>query len=378
MGHSILAPSNAGTWGSPNGCTGSVFMTQVFPDVDGPEAIEGREVHDLVARALILLQSDPRNLEGFKCSDEQYEAAAMVCEDVMNTRDSQENGFFAVESKTAAPRIHAESYGTIDSYLLTWSGSKNRELWIWDFKYGYGIVEVFENWQLINYAAAIFDEHGIDGFDDQNLTVHFRIIQPRAFHQAGPIREWTISGSDLRAYFNVLKTNAEKAVSDDATTHSGPHCRYCSARHACRTALDSGMQLYELAHKSTPQELTPEALGVQFGIVKRAREQLEYLETGLEQEMVGRIRAGVRVPGFHMETGRGRERWARPVSEVRALGDLMGVSLGKDEVVTPFQARKLDIDNSIIDDYVETPTKGVKLVRDDMSSARMVFSIKGT
>ena len=349
-------------------------MTQVFPDVDGPEAVEGTEFHELVARSLILLERDPQKIPGFKCSDELYEAAELTIDDVMNVNDSQPGGFFATESQVAAPRIHTENFGTIDAYFYN---VLNGELWIWDFKYGYGLVEVFENWQLINYAAAIFDEHGINGIDDQNLTIHFRVIQPRAFHQAGPIREWTTTGGDLRAYFNILKANAEKAVSDDAETYSGPHCRYCSARHACRTALDSGMQLYELAHKSTPQELPPESLGVQFSIVKRAREQLEYLESGLEQEMIGRMRAGVRVPGFHMETGKGRERWARPIGEVRALGDLMGVTLGKDEVITPFQARKLEIDNSVIDAYVETPTKGVKLVRDDMSQARIVFSTKG-
>lgn len=350
-------------------------MAQAFPDVEGPEAITGKQFHELVSRALILLKPNPRNVEGFNCSDEQYDAAAMVCEDVMSTRAFSKNGYFATEAHIAAPRrIHAQSFGTVDAYLYD---PFTKELWIWDFKYGYGLVEVFQNWQLINYAAALFDELNLNGLDDQAITVHFRIIQPRAFHQNGPIREWTIRGSDLRADFNILKMNAMKALSNEATTQSGTHCRYCPARHACKTALSAGMQLYELANKTTPLNLSPQALGVQYAIVKRAREQLEYLESGLSEEIKSRLHTGTRVPGFHMEPGRGRESWERPVKEIRLLGELMGVELGKDEVITPFQARKLGIDPAILDRYVSIPKRGNKLVADDGSQAKRIFATVG-
>lgn len=350
-------------------------MAQAFPDVEGPEALDGKKFHELVAQTLTLRKLNPRDVEGFICSDEQYDAATMVCEDVWSGHAFAPRGDLSIETRVAAPhRVHAQSFGTVDAYLYN---ALTRELWIWDFKYGYGLVEVFQNWQLINYAAAILDELEVDGLEDQTITIHFRIIQPRAFHRDGPIREWTVRASDLRADFNILKMNATKAMESDATTQSGAHCRYCPARHACRTALDAGMQLYELANKTTPLDLSPEALGVQYAIVKRAHEQLEYLESGLSEEIKSRLRGGARVPGFHMEPGRGRESWERPIKEIRLLGELMGVELGKDEVITPFQARKLGIDPAILDRYVSIPKRGNRLVADDGSQAKRIFATVG-
>lgn len=356
-------------------------MAQAFPDTEGPEALDGKKFHEVVAD---LINSVTRTGEKTSpsydhTSAETIEAANFSAQDVFKVMTEPNRNpewiQIGVEHQVHAPRrIHSLSYGTVDCFLYD---AVTHHLYIWDFKYGYGLVEVFQNWQLINYAAALFDEFNFNGLDDQTLTVHFRIIQPRAFHREGPIREWTVRGSDLRPDFNILKMNATKAVSNDATTRSGTHCRYCPARHACKTALDAGMQLYEVANKTTPLDLSAEALGTQYAIVKRAREQLEYLESGLEEELKSRLRAGERIPGFHMEPGRGRESWARPIKEIRHLGELMGVALGKDEVITPFQARKLGIDATIIDRYVEIPRRGNKLVTDDGSQVKRIFSTIG-
>lgn len=383
MAHSILPPSSAGIWGKPGGCTGSVLMSQAFPDTEGPEAIEGKKFHGLIEYMLLSykvgenIQAEPGHIESlYGYTDEITEAAKLCRDDVIEVVEAYPEiraKDWNVEAEVKAPRIHDLSYGTVDAHLYA---RKQRHLYVWDFKFGYGVVEVFENWQLINYAAALFDEFGIDGIADQCLTVHMRVIQPRAFHRDGPIREWEIIGSDLRGYFNQLRINAKVALSDKAETHSGVQCRYCSARHACKTALDAGLELYEVANRTTPINLSPEELGIQFGIVQRARKQMEYLESGLQEEILGRIRAGVSVPGWFAETGRGRERWKVPNEEIRALGDLLGFELGINGAITPYQARKLGIDTSVLSVYVETPQRGIKLVADDGSQARRIFGRK--
>lgn len=360
-------------------------MAQAFPDAEGAEAIAGKQFHEIVAHWIdnamrgIMYTNKNESLIHTQVPAETIEVAEFSAKNVFEVMhkhlEDPQGVVMGVERQVHAPRrIHPLSHGTVDCFLYD---PKTRDLYIWDFKYGYGLVEVFQNWQLINYAAALFDEFNFNGLDDQTITVHFRIIQPRGFHPDGPIREWTVKGSDLRADFNILKMNAAKALSNDAITQSGAHCRYCPARHACRTALDAGMQLYELANKTTPLNLSPEALGVQYAIVKRAREQLEYLESGLSEEIKSRLRGGQRVPGFHMEPGRGRESWERPIKEIRLLGELMGVELGKDEVVTPFQARKLGIDSAILDRYVSIPKRGNKLVADAGSQAKRIFATVG-
>lgn len=383
MSHSILAPSSAAIWGKPDGCTGHVLMAQAYPDIEGPEAIEGNSFHSLVA-FMLLSNSVGENIQAKLDydwhSEEMIEAAKLCRDDVLAIKEKHQRGFpevapvhCGIEKTVVAPQIHELSFGTLDYYLYNHVA---RDLFIWDFKYGYGLIEVFENWQMINYAAALFDEFKINGIDDQNLTVHFRLVQPRAFHQDGPIRTWSIRGSDLRAYFNILATNAAIAVSDKAETQSGTHCRNCSARHACKTALEAGMNLYETADRPTPINLSAEELSTQFSLVVRARKQLEYLESGFEAEIMARVRNGKNIPGYRIEMGKGREQWARPVSEIKALGELMGIALDTETVISPYQARKRGIDSAVVDAYAERPNRGIKLVADDGSRARQIFGRK--
>ena len=213
---------------------------------------------------------------------------------------------------------------------------------------------------------------GITGVSDPYLTVRIRIAQPRAFHRDGTIREWVISGAELRNYFNVLSNNAATALGPDAEIKTGEHCRYCSARHACPAALKAGLTMYETAMAPTPVELTPEAIGVQLSIIKRAKAQLEYLESGFEARLTSTIRSGQAVPGWSLRDGRGREKWAKPVSEVIALGEMMGIPLAKPTAVTPKQARDAGIDGALVEAYSERPNTGLKLVADD-NKARRIF-----
>jgi hypothetical protein len=121
-------------------------------------------------------------------------------------------------------------------------------------------------------------------------------------------------------------------------------------------------------------ELSPEALGVQFAIIQRARKQLEYLESGYEEQIKGLMRSGASVPGFRVEESVGRERWAKPIEEVVALGDMLGHDLRKRDAITPNQARKLGIDDAVIMAYSEKPRTGTKVVADNGNKAKQVFS----
>ena len=123
--------------------------------------------------------------------------------------------------------VHSLNEGTVDCFLFDRTGG---DLYLWDYKFGYLVVEAFENWQVINYTAGIVELFNIDGIEDQNITVHLRIVQPCAHHVDGPIRTWSVKLSDLRAYFNVLKSNAAIAMSNDSVIRSGSHCVYCTAR----------------------------------------------------------------------------------------------------------------------------------------------------
>lgn len=386
MSHSIIPPSSAHIWGKPDGCTGWVVMAQSYPETEeSEEAKEGTASHEVAARMLEALARAnlgyPKKEEtvgtvaenGVVISEEMFDAAELYAQDVgaiMRERGVFGGPNLGIEHRVEAPKIHDLSFGTVDCFLF----DRNKgELFIWDYKFGFELVEAYENWQAINYAAGILDFLEVNGLQDQYITVRIRIAQPRAFHRDGPIREWSVKACDLRGLFNILSGNAHKALGPNAETRSGPHCKHCSARHACPAALQAGVKLYEVAAQPAPVELSAEALAVQLAIVQRAKKQLEYLESGYEEQVKGLTRHGKGVPGYRVEEGVGRERWAKPVEEVIALGDMLGHDLRDPKAITPNAARKLGIDEAVIMAYSEKPRTGLKVVPDNGNKAKRIF-----
>lgn len=386
MSHSILPPSSAGIWGKPDGCTGWVLMAQTYPETEETvEAREGTASHEIGAEIITDAKTNNRHRtakdwvgttasNGVIITEEMYEAAKEYGDDVARTM--RKLGVFGgpglrIEQRVEIPRVHAINWGTPDCSIYH---KPSNALYVWDYKFGFEVVEAFENWQAIDYVAGLLDELEIDGHVDQFTTVHIRIAQPRAFHRDGTIREWKVLASELRAHINILSSNAHKALGPDAEFNTGSHCKHCPGRHACPAALKAGTGLYEVATKPVPVELSPEALGVQLAIVKRARKQLEYLESGFEEQAKGLIRSGSMVPGWSVEEGIGREAWAKPIEEVIALGDMLEFDLRKPvAAITPNQAKKLGVDEAVITAYSTKPRTGLKVVPDNGNKAKQVF-----
>ncbi len=382
--HSIIAPSSAGIWGKPGGCTGYVSMSAAYPELeDSTASAEGTASHEIAETliqcglAMHVTESIRTDIVGNTASngviftDEMFDAAWVYADDVL--RESRKRGVMPhTEYRILAPYIHVESFGTVDGFLYD---EAQHELLVWDYKYGFGVVEAFENWQAINYVSGLLDELGISGVTDQHTTVRIRIAQPRAFHQDGEVREWSILASELRGYFNVLSNNAHTALSEDATIHTGDHCRYCEALHACPAALKAGLDMFEVTGVPLPVELTPQNMGVQLSIIKRAKKQLEYLESAFEEQVKSSIRSGKIVPGWSVESSYGRLKWAKPIDEVIALGDMMGQDLRRPlEAITPVQAKALGVDEALINAYSEKPNTGLKLTPANGQKAKEIFT----
>lgn len=382
MSHSVIPPSKANVWVV---CTGYPYMAAAHPEeeTESEDRVEGIAAH-WVAEEMIRAEAHASSTylytvgntapNGILINEEIYESAKTFAQDViavMHETKVYGGDGFGVEKQVHAVRIHELSFGTPDFFLFD---RVNGILYIWDFKNGRRVVEVFENWQAMNYVAAIFDSLGVNGYDDQHIQVRIRIVQPRAYHRDGTIREWKITGSNLRGYFNVLASKAAECLSENKTCTSGPHCRDCSARHACNAAIQGGMQLYEVAERPTPLNMTPEALGVQLSIVKRAIAQLGFVESAFEEQVKGLVRGGMNVPGWGAQPTVGNEEWLKPEDEIEALGECFGIQLSKKKLLTPNQARQAGIDAETIKLYSGRTKKGIKVVPDDGTRAREIFS----
>lgn len=356
--HSELAPSSAKQW---VGCPAYVRMTSGIKNEGGNEADEGTLAHDIASK-LAGMAGFGQHL--FEVSDEMRSAIEIYLNHIMSRGYTS----WGAEVSLQMPNIHADMFGTCDFVGID---SDNKILYIDDFKYGFGIVEEFENWQLISYYAGVLNAHPEV---DDTWKVHLTIVQPRAFSKAGPIRTWKTSVAELRPYLNRLVHAANEAFNPKAWARAGEHCKYCEARHKCEAAIKAGMTLYEITSQVSTDELSPQALGVRLAIVQDAIKFLEYQETGISAQIEALLRAGTPVEGWAMEPTVGRETWKISYQEGMDLGVLLGVDLAKKELITPKQARDKGINADVVKSFSHYPSKGFGLVRQTDFNIRKVFN----
>lgn len=364
--HAPLAPSSASR---RRACAGSRKMEALYPQLDdSPASREGTAAHWAASETLSgrIVDSGQIAENGVMLTDEMIDAADMYVDEVRKI-----NGTPHIEERVDCGYVHEECWGTPDTWIL-----HNGVLYVWDFKYGHRFVDVFENWQLIEYTAGILDAIQINGISDEFLTVVMTIVQPRCYVGGSPVRSWSVRASDLRGYFNAARMFEAKAMSDDAELTVSPECRDCSARHACPALQRASYADMNVATEAVPFDLPPQALGTELRYIQSAIDTLTARATSLEEQALSMIRQGKSVPHFVAQHGMGRERWVKPEPEVIAMGELMGVKLGVTKLVTPKQAIKAGMNAEIVKSFTETPRGELKLVPDDGTTARKIFGNK--
>lgn len=369
--HAILAPSSAARWVA---CPGSVAMSMLYPEPETPESREGTAAHWV---AYELFNEDTPEIgeiapNGEVVTEEMVEGAILYCDAIRPALSLCPVGTRAhIEERVDISYINAHNWGTPDLWFFN---ETSAELWIYDYKFGHGYVDAFENWQLIDYAAGILAELDVCGLYDQAIRVHITVVQPRSYHKDGPVRTWSIVASELRPYFNIITNQAAVALSNNPPCIPNDECEFCPGRHACNALQIEAYKAIKHSGRSVPVELSNDALALEAFILNRAKKRLDARLTGLEQQIESRIRGGQIVSGYAVEPSYGRETWAVPTAEVLALGNLFSVPVAKNDVITPNQAIKAGLDKSIVAQYTKRPSNGLKLIVDDGKLARKVFA----
>ena len=381
--HSQLAPSSAYRW---QPCPGSVPLEARYPEEEETEeAAAGTASHhagaeELLGRPVAVGDLAPN---GVVLTEEMIEGASMWTTDVFTVciATGTPLDHLQVEQRVQMPRIHADAFGTPDTWLYVPNAGT---LYVWDYKFGHGVVEHVENWQLIAYVCGILDLLGIDGRNDQELWVDMRVVQPRAYHRDGRVRSWRVRASDLRGYFNKLAAAAAEAMGAHPHTLSGPHCLHCKAAAHCPTLKRATWAAADFVGGSAPESLDADSAAYELGLLEHIAVLVKARLQGREADVTARLKRGEVVADWCLEPTYGRQTWKEgDEAQVIAVGDMCGVNLRKPEAaVTPLQAVKLaakkGVDASVIYEYSETPRTGVKLARDTnlLNRARAGFGVK--
>ena len=383
--HSLISPSSAKVW---TACTAyPTFSAPYQTDEDSQASREGTAAHELgealVRYALAIkpavVTPDIRTdfvgknaSNGEMWTDEMFDGAWVYASEVVRIRNRYPNAHFALEEKFHASSVHPQSFGTTDSFLYD---EESKYVFVMDFKYGFGPVEAFENLQMINYTAGIFDTFGIN---DHEVTVVMTIVQPRGYHREGPIRTWTVNGSELRRHINLLHNKAQEALGSNPMCLTGSHCKYCETRHDCEAALKTGLELYETAMNPVRTDMTFDDMGIQLDIVNRAIEQLGFLKTAYEGRISNELRKGGHVKGWTLSPKLGNKDWTVPVDQIANLGKMMDIDLLKPtSVITPAQAIQKGLDKDLVNSLSERKQGSVQLVKKGDSVASRIFNNKG-
>ena len=356
--HSILAPSAAARWVK---CPASVRLSQQYPDAENEAALEGTAAHWAAQRVLLGKPYPTGGYNGVPVATEEMQDAVTLYVDAVKAAPG---GSRYYEHKIEASGVHPSCWGTADAVVFDGPADTVR---IVDFKYGHGVVDAFENWQLLTYAA------GLMGFSD-TASYELIVVQPRNYAPGGPVRRWLISTGELRAYARTLQGAATEAMGNNPDTNVGPHCKHCPARHACKALQRAALDAVDMSADSTPVDLPLPALSTELALLVRARDQLDARITGLEAQAMQALQAGKPLPHWQIDHPPGRQDWVKPVEEVLALGGLFALDLAKAPVpITPAQAVKKGIPEALVATYAARKTGAAKLVPINTTAARRAF-----
>lgn len=360
--HARLAPSSASRRVM---CPGSLEMEERYPELEeSPHSKEGNAAHYVASE---MLKGNPLGdyaPNGEKITNEMIEGAELYRKAIEPYGIVPE----FIEKTVTIKSIHPDCWGTPDYF--TWDN--DNVLYVFDYKFGHRYVEVYKNWQLMEYAAGL-----IDALPCIQRVV-FCIVQPRSFSNEGKVRTWGIPVALLEPYFEILRKQEAIAFSGSAPCTPNPECRDCRARHACKALQVSALTAVEVSQGSTPWELSSEEIGRELRYLKNAEYLLNCRIAGLEEQAKSMIMQGKSVVGFRLEIGNPREYWKKPVDEIVEMGELFGVDLQKKkEVITPAQARKAKLPENVLQSLIEYKYTSLKLTPIDEALPSKIFSKQG-
>lgn len=343
--HSKYSPSSSDRWLA---CPGSLTIGTESDSANRYTA-EGSVAHEIAYQCLefgLLPDSflgKTISQDGFEIevTEEMVTSIQIYLDAVERLADGEE----IVLEQRIEHSTWAEFGGTIDCLVPT------RNLVI-DFKYGAGVaVEVDGNTQLQCYALLYLDKYNQGCIED----VHLVIVQPRASHPDGPVREWT--ASDIR--LNILEERLARTIGVDIEEfHAGDWCRWCPHKVQCP-------ELYELTIKTAQDEFKPEGMTSEkaAGILATSGAIAKYLEA-VEQWVHGQLDKGFEVPGFKLvNTYTNREYcFDEPTIEKRCKSKGFGKKqIYKTEILSPAQLEKV-VGKELISSLTERKLKGTTVV----------------
>ncbi len=315
-------------------------------------AEEGTAFGELVQRTLLGSDIPKQAANGVYFDDDMRFYAKPCVAEVLNDKESEVLCEQRIDWQT---RSGIWIRGSYDRSFI-----RKGCLYIDDDKYGWGIVEVRDNWQLLGYAIGEVIRRGI-AFEKVVLRVH----QPRPHHEDGHLREWVLTYGELLEYKERIEQRMEQIAAGDKSLVTGKQCKYCAASaEACPAFNRAFYRALEITTEFTQDQIDERELARQLDHVARAEEVIEIKRRSLHELAVSRISGGKIIPGWITEKSYGNREWKKGISP-DVIETLTGRKVTEQVMLSPAKVEKLGVHKNFVAGLTERFFKGEKLVKKD-------------
>ena len=365
--HAKYSASGSKRWIS---CPGSIALSAGMPDTENKYSTEGTLAHECLEKILGAYIDDIPSTKNFSnilydsYTPEMIGNAEIALNWIMKRaeRIGPDAVIHSERKVDASPFTCADQFGTLDCAIFEEFGELN----IIDYKYGKGIpVDPDNNPQLIYYALAVCYEYDFN-FSKVNLV----IIQPRAEHEKGPIREWSISIKELKKWASVFKTSVVKCEKGCTDLNAGEWCRFCKGAPKCKAISTSALKSAKIAFSAVNPNPTLPVLGAldinQIESVLRNSYKLKTWIAEVERYAYALLHKGIKIPGFKLVEKRGTRKWLNYEKARRVAIKYFGSKcLSQPELLSPAQFEKIIKNKNFVKQFSTCVSSGMTLVKED-------------
>lgn len=376
--HSPLGASGAERWMQ---CPGSVALLReltITAESDAPDyRRDGTAAHAAAAYLVTHPSFEAWELIGQKFEDgangeieldAEMATAIQLYHDTLkpSIAASDEAGLRTMIEYPISSPVHKDFYGTCDCAVIVPGQGfhKQEDLEVTDFKYGEGIqVDAEENPQLMYYAFGVLQEA------PDAVNVKLRIVQPRGFHEDGPVREWDTTAAHIRDWAENVLVPAMHRTELDNALDAGPWCRFCPAKLVC-PLLSSLFKAACLANPKAVVKMSDESLGRSYQYTQAVKFYLK----ALEDEAYNRLNAGTYSGGVVKLVNKKARRVYKVGSPALFKSKFGDDAMEKPELKSPAEMEKISSEAKLlVKEYAYTPQTGttVALLDDPRPAAKV-------
>lgn len=224
--HSKIGASSMYRW---KACPGSVQLSKFSTKPSSsPHAILGTIAHEVAAFYLTKGFWPLPDTFGLTISelDIMVKAVSVYTDYIKRIKDTEPGNKFHVEHTFNMESVYPGAFGTADFVSYN---PDSKHLKVIDYKHGKGlVVEVENNLQLLYYALG-----AIVTLNYPFQAVELLVVQPRAFHPKGVVRNWIIGIEEILDFKATLIEAAKLTEGKDPKFEAGEHCFFCPAIELC-------------------------------------------------------------------------------------------------------------------------------------------------